>query len=389
MRTSSCISLHLFIHSIVGIYTLAAAESAPPQPIAVFWSGLPENVGHNVATDGRLVLLGTGRNAAYLFDPLSQQTLAHFDIGRYNDQIGGTSVAIQNSTAVLGSSEAGASVFDFSNLSSIARRELTPTNAPPVHFGMSVDLDGDTIIVGGNGDGTEVGAAYLFDRTTGQEFAKLTAPDGDVFDSFGYSVAVHGSDAVVGAIGATNAFGDQGGAAYAFRADPGYSGQRFSAKSSGMKFDRNFGFSVDVFEGLAAVAGHEAAYLWDLPNQTTQLDESQVYPESSTSLVSIYDNLIAVGFFREECVRLYDRQGNVVARLQSPSVGTSYFGSSVALSGDLLVVGAPLFNGAAYVYRTSDLMVPEPTSTTYASGVILTLAASRIAARRRRHNDVP
>ena len=75
------------------------------------------------------------------------------------------------------------------------------------NFGISVAVDGDTVVVGapGNdGDGADSGSVYVFVKPTGgwatsTEMAKLTASDGAALDYFGYSVAVDGDTVLVGA----------------------------------------------------------------------------------------------------------------------------------------------------------------------------------------------
>ena len=71
-------------------------------------------------------------------------------------------------------------------------------------FGISVAISGDTAIVGAQGDddnGTDSGSAYIFIKNAGvwSQAAKLTASDGAVDDFFGYSVAISGDTAIVGA----------------------------------------------------------------------------------------------------------------------------------------------------------------------------------------------
>mgnify|MGYP000008805122 CR=1 FL=1 len=103
-------------------------------------------------------------------------------------------------------------------------------------FGSSVALtdDGDTALVGAmndedpNGDNpyedidrlTAAGSAYLFDRNGGawEQRAKLAASDGDPRDAFGYSVALAGDTALVGANSDEDPNGGNAGSAYVFRA---------------------------------------------------------------------------------------------------------------------------------------------------------------------------
>ena len=88
------------------------------------------------------------------------------------------------------------------------------------HFGWSVSVDGDNVVVGayGNDDnGTDSGSVYLFTKPSGgwvdaTETVKLTAPDGAADDNFGDSVAAGGGRVIVGAPGDES----DTGAAYVF-----------------------------------------------------------------------------------------------------------------------------------------------------------------------------
>ena len=73
-------------------------------------------------------------------------------------------------------------------------------------FGISVAIDGDTIVVGACSDadaGSKSGSAHVFRTSDGGatygQVAKLTAADAAASDLFGYSVAIDGNTIVVGA----------------------------------------------------------------------------------------------------------------------------------------------------------------------------------------------
>ena len=73
-------------------------------------------------------------------------------------------------------------------------------------FGGSVAVDGNTILVGANGDdddGSKSGAVYVFERSGGkwnsEPVQKLTASDAKPVGNFGYAVDLAGSSAVIGA----------------------------------------------------------------------------------------------------------------------------------------------------------------------------------------------
>ena len=75
-------------------------------------------------------------------------------------------------------------------------------------FGISVSIDGDTMVVGARQDddkGSKSGSAYVFTRTTAGDLAsgwtqvaKLTADDGAAYDEFGGSVSIGGGTVVIG-----------------------------------------------------------------------------------------------------------------------------------------------------------------------------------------------
>ena len=87
-------------------------------------------------------------------------------------------------------------------------------------FGFSVAVSGDTAVIGAIFDddaGSFSGSAYVFTRsgTTWTEQAKLTASDGAWGDLFGNSVAISGDTLLVGAYGDDD-LGDGSGSAYVF-----------------------------------------------------------------------------------------------------------------------------------------------------------------------------
>ena len=88
-------------------------------------------------------------------------------------------------------------------------------------FGFSVAISGDVAVVGAfteDSSGSDAGAAYLFESSGGvwTQVAQLTASDAQSGDRFGVSVAVSGGVAVVGAW-LENSGGSNAGAAYIFK----------------------------------------------------------------------------------------------------------------------------------------------------------------------------
>ncbi|NOQ79548.1 MAG: hypothetical protein GQ546_09130, partial [Gammaproteobacteria bacterium] len=90
-------------------------------------------------------------------------------------------------------------------------------------FGKGVAISGDTVIVGASRDddtGENSGSAYLFEKHVSEGWisateTKLTASDGTAGDNFGYSVALNGETAIVGARGDNS----DSGSAYIFKSE--------------------------------------------------------------------------------------------------------------------------------------------------------------------------
>jgi uncharacterized repeat protein (TIGR01451 family) len=125
-------------------------------------------------------------------------------------------------------------------------------------FGRAVALQGDTLLVGARGGGpaSQAGAVYVFERVPGQtnwmQTAKLTAGDGVAGDQFGVSVALDGDTILAGAFGAEK----ERGSAYLFhRTMPGgvWMPTRKLTAGGGRNGDR-FGLAVAV-NGATSVVG--------------------------------------------------------------------------------------------------------------------------------------
>jgi hypothetical protein len=166
-----------------------------------------------VAVDDDTIVVGApDSNAAYVFVkdatgkwPLQQKLTANF----------GQSVAVDGDRIVVGARSAKALtgiayVFERSDSSWNQTQILTPSDDPvDAFFGASVELEGDTIVVGANGRNSNMGAVYVFwlnDANTWEETKILQASDGTSDLFFGTSVALTGSNIAVGAYGANKAY---------------------------------------------------------------------------------------------------------------------------------------------------------------------------------------
>ena len=122
-------------------------------------------------------------------------------------------------------------------------------------FGYSVAIDGDYAIVGAIEEtGDRPGSAYVFRRRTNGwvRETKLSATDDDTFSDFGVSVAIDGDYAMVGAWG--DAMGTSSGSVYVFeRTDSGWMQVERLVAEDGAEYDY-FGVSVAI-DGDQAVVG--------------------------------------------------------------------------------------------------------------------------------------
>src|SRR5262249_1757101 len=138
--------------------------------------------------------------AAYVFDTISGQKLRKLlpSDGQMSDQFG-ESVALNNNTAFIGS---GSGAYLFNVVTGQQRWKFARSGRNEVAVNDSFALVGDA------GDN----AAYVLDVTTGQQIAKLTPADGAP-QNFGWSVALNGNLALIGAL-SHDGVGVDSGSAY-------------------------------------------------------------------------------------------------------------------------------------------------------------------------------
>ena len=251
-----------------------------------------DRFGHSVAVVGDTVVVGAygddgNRGAAYVFTKTggawtSTTTAAKLTAsdGEANDEFG-VSVAVDEDTVAVGAhlhdlDVDGASMLDAGAVyvftkpaagwtSSTESAKLTATDgAAGDEFGISVAIDGDTVVTGAyrddsmatdNDDGLDSGSVYVFDRDpeSGKwsQTAKLTASNGDGGDRFGNSVAVDGDTAVVGAYLDDNPriVLTDSGSVYVFTNQSGVWSEALNLAAPDAATDDHFGRSVAVAGG--------------------------------------------------------------------------------------------------------------------------------------------
>jgi hypothetical protein len=218
------------------------------------------------------------------------------------------------------------------------------------HFGVAVAVSGDTAVVGAH----QEEAAYVFTRSAGvwSQQAHLKASNPWFGDEFGRSVAVSGETIVVGAYressSATGVNGNQSnndapwsGAAYVFTRSAGVWSQQAYVKASNTEWSDLFGYSVAVSGDTLVVGavGEDSRAIGVNGNQYDDDGRNAHYLYGFTGAAYVFTR--SAGVWSQQ------------AYLKASNDRTDFFfGSSVAVSGDTVVVGEGMAK-AAYVFTRS------------------------------------
>ena len=272
------------------------------------------------------------------------------------------------------------------------------------NFGDSVAISGNTVVVGSlgismYGGKTSPAAAYVFSEPSSgwadmTQTAELTV-SGGTYSNFGSSVSISGSTVVVGAPYATVGGNTDQGAAYVFTGPAsGWTNMTQTAELTASDGTANaqFGSSVAISGNVVLAGGsfnnsiydataRSTVYMftksgsaWTNMNQETKLTASDgADPGDLGDSVAIDGNTVVVGAayatvdgnYVQGAAYVFTESGGgwtnmtQVARLTaSDGAAGDGFGSSVAISGNTIVVGAPDATvgsngrnwGAAYVF---------------------------------------
>ncbi|UCF08509.1 MAG: cadherin-like domain-containing protein, partial [Thermoplasmata archaeon] len=250
--------------------------------------------------------------------------------------------------------------------------------------GYSVSVCGNTVVVSAClddvGANIDQGSVYVFERDLGGinnwgEAKKLTAPGGEADDEFGYSAAISGDTIVVGAWHDNVGANSNQGSAYIFernQSDPYNWDEVKNIMASDGAANDNFGYSVSIHGDTIAVgailsdvginSAQGSAYIFernkDGPNNwgevrklTASDGEASDYFGSS---VAISGDTVVVGAYEEDVsgndngsAYIFERNqdgtnnwGEVKKLVASDGHSQDHFGNSVFISGDTIVVGA-------------------------------------------------
>ena len=269
----------------------------------------------------------------------------------------GSAVAVSGDTAVVVS---GGFVHVFERSGGVWNLEALFEGLNKGHLGAlggSVALDGDTLVVGAAGDDSSAvgvngdphahgavdsGAAYVFVRSGGgwSLQAYLKASNAGAGDLFGHDVAISGNVVAVGApredsraSGVNGTAEDEGaansGAAYLFVRSGSNWTQQAYVKASNTGAGDEFGFSVGISRDLLAVG----AFCEDgAATGVNGVQTNDATVDAGAAYVFVTDS----AGWRQQ------------AYVKPPETDMfDWFGWSVAVHGNTLVVGAPLEDSAA------------------------------------------
>jgi hypothetical protein len=333
----------------------------------------------------------------------------------------GYSIAVSGNTAVVGARQyadtpygpvtagpGAAYVFTLTGgVWTPAAKLVAEDGALGDRFGTSVAIDGATVLVGASYDDdseqANSGSVYVFEGSgaTWAQTQKLTASDAAIDDLFGASVSISGNTAAIGAY----AENDDEGAVYVFTKTSGTWGESARLTDAVPRAANRFGRSValsgttlmvgapgfdppaSTIKGKVVVfTGSGATWTWrtDLaPAGLVAGDRfgGTVLLSGSTAVIGAWgDVTVASGILGVTLPAFYTYSGSGAAWTQTARTTaldgpmSSYFGSSIAMSGGSTFVGVDwedLFNykGAAYAYgpkvplttvENTPLSVPAP-----------------------------
>ncbi|WP_437711712.1 FG-GAP-like repeat-containing protein [Sorangium sp. So ce448] len=189
-------------------------------------------------------------------------------------------------------------------------------------LGYSVAIDGTTALVGaigGDGIGVNRGAAYVFEKVGGTwtQTAKLWGSDSTTQAQFGWSVGLRGDTALIGAR-YDRPLGISVGAAYIFVRSGGTWTQEMKFQPVNLSSAENFGYAVALPSADRAIVGA---------------------PDADANKGAVYVFTKSGGVWTQE------------ARLSASDPGTyDRFGHDLAADGDTIAIAAPTAQDYGYIH---------------------------------------
>lgn len=321
-----------------------------------------------------------------------------------DDTLGGT-VALKNDVAMLGVSrrddkgkDSGAVVsFERESNTWVQNQIFTAPDAKPGDvFGQSIALTQNFLVIGAPRNdslGVDSGAAYIYKRESGIWLyqAKIKASDGAAGDLFGISVAIDGNTILVGA-DLNDEVAQEAGAVYVYVFDDNQWKQEAKlVASDGGKTDI-FGVRVSLAQNTALISARRddidelgidagSAYIFVRDGNTWTQEVKLISPDGEADDrfgrgVALSENTAIISAMNHDAngtdtgaLYVYKREAKgwryaskIVANNSMPG---DKFGWNVALSNEVAVIAAPHHDakgqqsGAVYIQDLRDNSTPD------------------------------
>lgn len=340
----------LLVRSALGTVVLAATAHADPgnlhYKVYAPDAATQARFGGSMAVDGDLMVVGApgdnnARGAAYLFRVSNGAWLAKIVVngGAVGDSFG-WSVAVDGNLVLVSAwpeDNARGAVYTYDVTDPVnpiqTHRLVALDGQADDVFGWSVALAGTRALIGAHGDsesGFGSGSAYIFDATTGAQLAKLLPDDGAAEAQFGFAVAARGN---IGLITAHHdpEHGLRAGAAYIFNINTGQQRSKFAATDT----------TAGDWFGYAAALDADRAII-------SALGDDDHGEDSGSAIIFDVSTLASP---------------TQIAKITAPDGRSGQgFGQHLAIDGTAALVGAHIdddlgpYAGAAYLF---DLYVPS------------------------------
>lgn len=353
MKTTRC----LFLYAFLAMPAVVFGQMASPQQLTRSVVNSDQDFGYSVDLDGDVAVVGGFRTADGSTVEAGAAFVYRFDGSMWVEEVRleasapdfsnwfGWDVAVSDDV-ILAAARRGdtfaanggdVSVFRYDGSFWIEEDVLTPSDLAVADYGFSLTVDGEVAAVGAPFR-TEVvpndGAVYVyrFDGSDWIEEDLLTVPNLSIQSFFGQDVAIDGDRMLASAFNADDSTSSQAGKLYIFDYDGAQWNQTAELQSNISNNIANLGVSVDL-EGEWAVGG-------------APLDNEM---GSGAGAVLIY--------------RFDGMDWNFHSKIFASDVtGFNLFGSAVALSGNRLLVTADNWfpqggdaTGKAYLFEYDDM----------------------------------
>ncbi len=338
--------------TIIGIQPLAAQSELATLAVSDPLNSSGTAFATAISNDTAVVTQRNGRNmaaeitgAAYIFTRAGVTWSEQAKLNGSNALVGGDfgrAAAISGNTVAVsapGNASTGAQagrVYIFVRNGAVWSEQTMlvspmPNPATGNFFGASLALQGDTLVVGANGQRL----AFVFTRNAGIWTLQSTLSDVDDSTAFGAAVGVDGNTIAVGAPGYLNGAVGQGGVFVFTQAAGAWTQSGAVLLASNGAQSNLMGATVSI-SGDTILAGAPGFFV--APGSTIQ-------PQGSA-------------YVFQRSAGAFSQQAILVASDAAPA---DRFGSALAINGDVAIVGAPFANavppggtntrGGAYLFR--------------------------------------